>query len=68
MVSVMFSQFMSFLLFTAGVVAGGYGQMHYLANVPVIEYFLAKKVFMPRERERGGGTLGKYTIWLMSQG
>ena len=39
-VTVMFSQFMSFLLFTGG---GASKQMHYLANVPGIEHFLAKK-------------------------
>ena len=38
--------------------------MHYLANVPGIEHFLAKKCSCPE----GGGVLGKGTIWLMSQG
>ena len=42
---------------------GGSGQMHYLANVPGIEHFLAKKCSYPE-----GGVQGKYTIWLMSQG
>ena len=43
--------------------------MHYLANVPGIEHFLAKKCSCP---EGGGvtgeGGLGKWTIWQMSQG
>ena len=39
--SVMFSQILSFLLSTGG--GGGSGQMHYLANVPGIEHFLAKE-------------------------
>ena len=37
--SVTFSQFLSFLLFTGG---GGSRHMHYLANVPGLEHFLAK--------------------------
>ena len=48
--SVMFSQFLSFLLSTGG----GSRQMHYLANIPGIEHILAIKVLMPV----GGGGSG----------
>ena len=50
--SVMFSQFLSFLLSTGG---GGSRQMQYLANVPGIEHILAIKVLMPVCGVGGGG-------------
>ena len=37
--------------------------MHYLANVPGLEHFLAKNA-----HTHGGGGLGKCTIWLMFHG